>query len=423
MKRLACLFSWLFCFCWFYGDANAASVLVIQNTSFKNFADLIREHPDATEIEITDSTLFITPGIDTGGKQIIINNGVGFIVRGINRTGDIKLLSNVENGSGLTINFNDVDSMYTATRFVSGHSVYVHTVRQTNYSIVLGGNVGTFLDDTRSKNPNDKLLLALDSATNRAALNGVMHDAVRLNPQKVIDSVGIVNPFVLNDWDGVSRGFGLMPMYIYSGDYSVVGANADFSFDLSNALHATVGAHFGKIRYSDAYDDWNGAVYGGNVGILYQDNDVYVRTIGALSVFDFDGPNVYDGTSNGTKLTGKTGLGTVDMGPVFTFINGGGKIIPFLGGGIKYANVLNDSDTDFFARAGLNFEFNMNTDGNKYGYGFRTYAQSDGDIYAGIFSNMFSTADGIGGALNAGLLYNGDFGTSYKLSLDAKIHF
>ena len=65
----------------------------------------------------------------------------------------------------------------------------------------------------------------------------------------------------------------------------------------------------------------------------------------------------------------------------------------------------------------------MNTDGNKYGYGFRTYAQSDGDIYAGIFSNMFSTADGIGGALNAGLLYNGDFGTSYKLSLDAKIHF
>lgn len=420
MKRLAFLFS-VFLICCSFGVANAIDINGEQNL---DFASYVREHPNETEIVINaGSTIILTPGIELGNTQIIINNGVGIYVDGINSLGDTKLLSNVTAGSYTTVHTRYIDSMYLSNTRWSGGALYVHTVRQTNYSIVLGGNLGSYLDANRAANPNDKLLNALDAATNRRALNDVMKKSGRLNPMKIIDNVGTVNSFVLNDWNGNGGGFSIMPLYLYSKNFSAMGGNANLSFDLSNNLHGTIGGQFAKVNYTDAFDEWSGVVYGGNVGLLYSDSDVYIRSIGVFSVANFDGPNVFDGTINGTKPRGVTAYGTIDGGPVFSFMGGNAKFIPFVGLGVKYISALDDSDITALGRMGANVEFKSNIDGNLYGYGARIYAQSDGDIYAGVFSNMFSTADGFGGDLGFGVLYNDDIGVSYKISLNAKIEF
>ena len=82
----------------------------------------------------------------------------------------------------------------------------------------------------------------------------------------------------------------------------------------------------------------------------------------------------------------------------------------------------NNHTTDFNARAGIEFTVNTAHDGNKYDAGMRTFIQTDGGIYAMIYSNMLSIADGIGGGVNLGALYN-DSVLSYKIGLDINVLF
>lgn len=420
MKRLAFFFYMFAVFL----TTNSAVAIAIKNVSNLNFASFVLEHPNETEIDITNSTIILTPNIRTGTTSIRVNDGVAFYVTGINTLGDTKLLSNVDRNGMPIVNSGYVDSMYLSTSNWLSGDLYIHTVRQTNYSVVLGGAVGNYLDASRVKDPNDKLLVALDAATSRGELNRIMKNSVRLNPIQIMNNVGVVNSFIVADMGvGSATGFGVMPLYLYSKDFSVMGATAAFGISLSNNLYGTFGGHFARVNYSDAYDEWSGVLYGGNVGLLYQDSDAYVRASGVFSVADFDGPNVYDGTSNGTKPNGKTVLGTVDGGPVLSFMNGNMKFVPFIGFGVKYISIVDDSDTDFIGRMGANIEFKSKIDGNVYGYGARAFAQTDGDIYAGIFTNILSSADGFGGDLGFGVLYNDDIGVSYKISLNAKIEF
>ncbi|MCR4917861.1 MAG: hypothetical protein K5912_02865 [Alphaproteobacteria bacterium] len=424
MKKSAFWFCCLICsFGAKYAFASG-SVIDVQNVTRGDLATIIRNNAGASKINITNSSLILRPNINTYGAQIVINSSVLFLVEGVNKTGDTVLLQNIVQNGMPIVNIENIDPMYVSVPNISSNSISVHTVRQTNYSVVFGGGLGAYLDAGRANNPNDNLLIALDSATNRNELNRIVRSSARLNPGKLMDSVSSMNSLMTSDWaSGGKSGLGLKPLYVYSKEYSVMGANVNFAFDISKYLHGTIGGQFGKIEYSDKYDDWSGNVYGGNIGLLYQDNSIYFKTVGVFSSVNFDGPNVYDGTELGAKPKGTNGFLVVDGGPVFVFMNGAASIIPFVGGSVEYTKVLKNTTTDFLARAGMNIGVGSRVDGNRYGYGLRAWAQTNGDIYGGLYTDMFSTVDGIGGQLNFGVLHNNDTGTSFRLSIDAKLGF
>jgi len=97
-------------------------------------------------------------------------------------------------------------------------------------------------------------------------------------------------------------------------------------------------------------------------------------------------------------------------------------LIPFIGVRVDYASVLNDTKIDAAARVGLNANVDTDMDGNKYKFGARVLWQTDGSLYAGIYTDMMSTADGVGGGASVGILYD-DMGLSYKLELNIKFEF
>ena len=96
--------------------------------------------------------------------------------------------------------------------------------------------------------------------------------------------------------------------------------------------------------------------------------------------------------------------------------------MPFVGARGDWASVLNDNDFDASFRAGLIANVDTDTDGNKYKFGAQLLAQTDGSIYGGIYTDMMSTADGVGGGASIGVLHD-DMGWSYKLELNIKFEF
>ena len=204
--------------------------------------------------------------------------------------------------------------------------------------------------------------------------------------------------------------------------FDVLGANANFTYKISDDFLANFGLFGGNMRYAGPFDEFSGIIYGADFGAKYETSDVFARLQGMFTLVKFDDVLVFDGTNSVNNPTGiGTGMG-LDLGPVFSVYDSQIKIKPFVGVNVGYVSITGDKKADVNAKIGLDAEFIKIIDGNKYGYGAKTFVQTDGAVYGGVFANMLSVADGVGGVLDAALL-NDDNGLSYKVSLGINFIF
>ncbi len=385
-----------------------------------NMADLIAISGNASEIVINDSTLVIDRYIPNENPPIHLNNSVSIRINGSCLVESGTVLENINGVPNVEIF--GADPMYIATGYPDGDKLNVKLARQTNYSIVFGGALGNYLDSLRDANARDKLISNLDRAGNRRELNHILNNSAHVHPVLLATPIKIFNTMddmlIFNDTDALAS---ISPLYITSDDFSMWGGKLNVSGMVHDNIFARLGVYGGMLNYDGKFDEYNSTLYGGNFDVAYVDKDFYVGTYGKLSYAQF---NDIDVLHNG-KVTkdphGIVGQFGFDSGPIFGVLSDV-RIAPFVGGIIDYANVLNDTDTDFNARAGVEATVDTVQDGNKYMVGMRAFIQTDGGIYAMLRSNMLSIADGVGGGINLGVLYN-DSVVSYKIGLDINFLF
>ena len=405
-------------------SGNTVNVNVLNSDGTKNIidmADFISFIAGASSVEVESGAFTVGANVPDNSVQINVNNNTVLyitslpddltrpLVKGISGTPIVEPLG--------------LDPMYDVTPNWIGSDLYLSVVRRTGYSDILGNNaLGNYLDELRNKKPGDKLLNALDAAANRAEMKRVLSRSGRTNPIKLMDAPRTINTFYDSmAMDDVAFGFVARPFYVSGADFYFIGGGANVSGKISDHTIGTVGFVGGMLKYNGDYDEYNGAMYGGNIGVRYMDNDFYLRAFGTVSCVMFHDVYAFDGAHLVNDANGWNAMSVVDAGLVYA-IGEEIKLIPFIGARVDYASVLHDTKTDGAARAGANLNVDTDMDGNKYAFGARVFGQSDGAIYGGIYTDMMSTVDGIGGGVSAGLLHD-EIGWSYKLELNIKFEF
>lgn len=392
-----------------------------------DMADLMAMSGNAAEVQLTDSTIAINQIIPDTGTTIYLNEGVAFSIDGSILSQSSVLLRNID-GSGMPmVTITGVDPMYIAgpadgLHYIIGDELQVALRRQTNYSIVFGGELGDYLDSLRAEHANDKLINRLDRANTRGQLNSVLRKSVRTNPILLAQPMRMVNIMndisVFNDMDSMAT---ITPFYVASEEFSMYGGNVNVSGRIHDNIFAKFGVFGGMLNYDGKLDNYNSVLYGGNFDVAYNGKDFFADTYGTFSYANFKDINVFNNGHVVKKPSGVAGRFGLDAGKVFNIYDDI-KIAPFVGGIIDYAKVLNKNDTDLNLRIGAETMVDTVQDGNKYSVGVRAFIQTDGGIYATLRSNMLSIVDGVGGGINLGVLYS-DSVISYKVALDIKFIF
>ena len=399
------------------GNLAGHDILVETNTSERlSFASLLQVAQDAHEINIKNTSFVLDSGVPNGATNIKVTGPTIFYVE--NMSNDISdfFASHV---SGINyVRFENTDSLFATD---IGNS---HFVRQTTYRNALQNPVGNYLDALRNKNPNDKLIVALDSVDNINDFNDILARSVRVHPIKMMNFAKTFNLFDLSRdaYGAHERGMQVSPFYIGSDDFSIFGVNTNLILNVSDNFLTNFGLFGGNMHYDGVFDEFSGLVYGTDFGARYENNYLFARFQGVLTVASFDDVLVFDGNDSSDNPTGISGGMELDLGPVFLLCDSALKLKPFVGANFGYLSIIGNKETKLGANLGTELEYTKTIDGNKYGYGVKTFAQTDGAIYGGVFANMTSIVDGIGGTLNGAILHD-DNGISYKVSLDINFIF
>ena len=207
----------------------------------------------------------------------------------------------------------------------------------------------------------------------------------------------------------------MVPDYYNASDFNGVGLHLNTGAKVAGRLFVGASAYLSGTAFKYGVDDFDYAVYGGNLRVLYELNDVmFVRGVGGLSFATIksssnNNPNVfgyYFGTDVGAKFNFESGL----------FIS------PFVGVGANDVKISNAHDDMALLHIGSDVGFKYFMDGVSYSYNLRGGINSSGYLDASVVLSVWTVADKIGGGVSIGVI-DTEFGWTGKFSANVKVAF
>ena len=401
-------------------DVNSGYVVFVRDANRLGVNDVLNVAGGADKIIVADSNMDLNKVVTSKNIPIEFQGRVVFYVDDLGNVYGVPLLNNVSGDADITFVMNDKNPLYADVGYIANDALYVKRLRETDYVKVLGNDVGVYLNNIRVSNPNDGLLRALDSVTDMDSLYGVMNDSVRLNPNRLLESVRIIGAFDRFDF-GINTGVG-----VQSG---IVGADNFYAYDTGVNFNAVLGGvqigaglRFGEINYRSSLDEFDGVYYGVNLYVNYlDDSNYFVR--GGMDVrhFGFYIDNVfYDGAyvSNPNVIAGNA---VVDFGRKYIF---GDAIYlsPFIGLDVAVYSLEDIVETDLGVRAGVGAGYVYQLHGIRYDYGTDVIANSNDEIGVRMRAGFWSNYDEAGGDIAVSVARIFDM-LSYKVAVGARIWF
>lgn len=350
------------------------------------------------------------------GPEIELVGDVIVRLDSVNNLDNVPILSNIHGDGAVHVYSDNLDIMHAIHSYIKNESLYVELVRETDYAKILRNKTGDFLNGLRKENPNDSLLAVLDTAETLDDLHSVMRRSARLNPIRLMDSIRSLTLFQMTGMYDSYVGMNIMPMTIFSDVFNLSGADINGRFEISDSVSFAFSVYGAGLRYSDDINNYSGAVYGGNLRIEYNNSFGFARALVGTSFAHFDIGDVFNGTDVKHNPDGLSLYAATDIGTNFN-ISDAFSVSPFIRMGVDYAMIANVSDTDFICGMGTDLIFDVDGYDIKYNYAVRFGADVRGMLDASVRINAWSVADGAGGALNIGTIYdNGSI--SYKIGLE-----
>ncbi len=416
---------------------------------------LIQNSADVTKINTTDGfdvfvdnasgiSLVDLGNIANGANNIIIENS-NLILDGnasiksntpIELVGDVSLyvedtenltdgpvLSNVRGDGMLHVFGGDAGSLYRLTARVADGNLYMDYVRDTDYARVLDNkNLGNFLNDLRKSNANDKLLAALDGAKDIDELNAIMSQSMRLAPMKLMTSVRMLNFTEMSRVRARGDSMSLMPVALFADGMDALGGAIERTYGVGDTITLGIAGYVFSLSQSDDFEEYKSALYGGNVHIAYFDDDIFARALAGISVANFNIGSVFNGTDTVSNPMGLSVYSVADFGFVFDVAQNV-EVVPFVRGGVDYANIAKLTDTEFVAAAGANLLVDFAGYDLKYKYGFGIAADIRGMFNVDAEMHILSPNDGFAGTVSVGAVYDDIVGFGVKVGLSAAATF
>lgn len=332
------------------------------------------------------------------------------------------VLSNVYGNGSINIYSEKNNPLYKFSSYISNNTLFVDIVRDTDYFKILGNNKGKFLNFLRDNNLSVNLLECLDSAKTMEELNAIMESSVRLNPIKLMKSVRTFNMFQINEVGNAVEGFSINPILVSSYDFDLFGFSLGAAYDVMEKLRIGADGYIAKGKYSSELDEYNFALYGGNVHIAYINSLLLARIMAGTTIADFDIGPIFDGDKTINDPLGTSVYSVADVGINFN-LTSDFMISPFVRVGFNAEEIADDTDGYLIAGTGADFSFDVNGYDITYKYGFTFSAYTDGQLNAAFRVGINSIADKAGGTLDAGIISN-EFGDlSYKVKLGINFKF
>ena len=271
-------------------------------------------------------------------------------------------------------------------------------------------------------NPNYPLSNVLNSVNSIEDKNRIKHLSYHFNPNILMNPIKTINTFITSN----------IAMYknaLYSGlsgSYVVSDKTDAYGFDLSikgkhDDVYLSAGFNFHDFSYQDDYNNFDGLMYGFNVGAkTYFDNLWLDGTLGLLFI-DFDADNILYNDETRNDPFGMGLYGTVNLGYDY-IVMPNLTVSPFVGTSVATYRVYDINDTDYHIRGGGKVEYSFVVDNIKYEYSGTGAISADGDLYGTLKVGFVSEIDNAGLALGFDVLKT-DEETGYKISVSGNITF
>lgn len=399
----------------------------VLNANNINMSDLVYTAENAVQINLENSLIVVDTSFQNFNVPINIDgNAVTFCVSGNPENWldtDVPVLSNIVGIQSPYIQIVNNNPLYAVQSHLTNGTLYVRSVRQTEYSGVTSNqNLGDYLDELQTTNPNDPLILALNNATNMAQVNNILAHSPKTNPIKLMDAVRTVGSLkIANSVYTPDLGVYIKSGYALSDDFSYYNVNGNLTLNIHDRLIAAFGVDIGYLNYTDKYANASGMLYGGNLGLRYDEDEYFIGLFGDVSYAQFYGIEVFDGTKVVKNPHGISETVVLDSGmklQIFDVVN----ISPFIGLHMNNVELRKYSDFDMLGRLGFNLNHESKFDDNVYSVGLDAYAETNNTFYAGVRTNVLSSVDGLSGGAGFGALYD-DMGWTYQITLNIKFLF
>jgi hypothetical protein len=320
------------------------------------------------------------------------------------------------------VTIQDTNRLYRTRLDSEESSVYLYLVRETNYEKVFNNSRGIFLEGIRSNNPNDKMLLAMDRATNMNEINSIMNSSYHFSPIILMNPIKTINRSRLLDLfeDIKHTGTGANFDYIFSDKINNFGTR----FYMDNKyedLYFRIGINLNSFSYSDDFNEFTGLNYGLDIHAKQYVDDFWFDGLVGLGRTNFKTDNIYvnDNISNNPK--GMSEYLRLNVGYDYTKISEF-VISPFTGFMLQRYEVMNFNDTDLNLYTGITAKYNYSMDGIKYGYSANVATDEKANWNIGFNVGFLSVVDKVGASISINA-FKDEFAVNYKLSLNAKIQF
>ena len=398
----------------FYADVHD-----FNNVDFLKLRDL---HPSEYRLENVMIVVDDYADWQNWGAGVVHWNGANTLCVTDSRTLKSGRVKNVSVDTNLNILSLDENRLYRIDFVHDDIGIMLNVVRETDYQRIFSDGRGVFLDGMRLSNPGDKMLMAMDAATNMDELQGIMNSSYRFNPGVLMKPVKSVNNFVMMDGllDDDGRDVGFVPFYITSNNVHDVGGRVYLNADYGD-YYFNVGLHLDKFSYEDSINDFGGVIYGANLNLKRKLNDFSIIGRAGVDLIDFEADNIY--TVNeiknnpfGYALYG--GIEGVDDFRIFENL----VLSPFVGGTFQQFNVMDFSENDINLHGGGKVKYHFVVDGIRYEYGALCGITTDGNVFGNFKVGFDSLSDDAGIILNVGAYDEEDL-VSYRVSVNAHISF
>ncbi len=271
-------------------------------------------------------------------------------------------------------------------------------------------------------NPNYPLSNVLNSVNSIEDKNRIKHLSYHFNPNILMNPIKTMNKFMMSNILSYKNS-----LYIgFSGSYVISDKTDAYGFDLSvngkyDDVYLRAAFNFHDFSYQDDYNNFDGLMYGFNVGAkTYFDNLWLDGTLG-LSFIDFDADNILYNDETRNNPFGMGLYGTVNLGYDYVLTTDL-TVSPFVGPSIATYWVYDINDTDYNIRGGGKVEYSFVVDNIKYEYSGIGTISVNGDLYGTLKVGFVSEIDNAGLALGFDVLKT-DEETGYKISVSGNITF
>jgi hypothetical protein len=387
-------------------------------------SDIISVAKNAEKIVLGNSFIILDSAALQAQYPIIEVAGVVMMdMEGVSPADCEKFLSNIHGDLSFILKSDKSDPLHVAETSIGEDGVaHVSVKRETDYEKIFDKELGGFLNQLKDSDPENPTIAALNRVDTMAELKSVLDESVLLNPMNLMKPVKAFEIFESASFRGMykSDDLGFEMIRIMSDASAMYGAKISSTIDVGVSA-ITAAAYFSTFENSDDLNEFSGMLYGGNVHSLYSGKSLWIDVGAGFTISEFQTEGVFDGENIVRNPTGVSFYGTGDSGLKFEIFDGF-HISPFAGVGAQYAGIMNQSEKEFFGRAGSAVWFSTEMSGIKSDYMLSVTAHSN-DVYAAeIRARFFSAPDMIGGGFAYGIIRD-DNGISHKISMNIGLEF